>query len=77
MTARQFLQRNRIWLLVVAALLLIYSNGASLSQAIGIPYVKEGAFAVTLAVLLWFAISMFSTMSAAMKAQRKTGSAHE
>ena len=76
MTARQFLQRNRIWLLVVAALLLVYSNGAAISEATGIPYIKVGAFAVTLVVLLWLAIAMFSAMSAAMK-QRKAEGAHE
>lgn len=76
MTSRQFLQRNRIWFLVVAALLLIYSNGASLSEVTGIPHIKVGAFAVTLAVLVWFAIVMFSAMSAAMK-QHKAEGAHE
>lgn len=76
MTAHQFFRRNRIWLLVVAALLLVYSNGARISAATGVPYVKEGAFAVTLAVLLWFAFNMFSAMSAAMK-QRKAEGAHE
>ena len=76
MTARQFLQRNRIWFFVVAALLLVYSNGASIGEATGIPYVKVGAFAVTLGVLLWFAVSMFTAMSAAMK-QRKAEGAHE
>ncbi|RYD95898.1 MAG: hypothetical protein EOP61_18915, partial [Sphingomonadales bacterium] len=70
MTARQFLQRNRFWFFVVAALLLVYSNGASIGEALGIPYVKVGAFALTLAVLLWFAVNMFIAMSAAMKAQR-------
>jgi len=75
-TARQFLQRNRIWFLIVAALLLIYSNGASLSEATSIPHVKEGAFAVTLIVLLWVAFNMFNAMSAAMK-QRKAEGAHE
>ncbi len=76
MTAAQFLQRNRIWFLVVAGLLLVYANGASIGQAIGIPYVKEAAFAVTLAVLLWFAFNMFTAMSAAMK-QRKAEGSHE
>jgi hypothetical protein len=75
-TASQFFQRNRIWLLVVAALLLVYSNGARISAAIGVPYIKEGAFAVTLAVLLWFAFNMFSAMSVAMKQHKQKG-AHE
>lgn len=76
MTARQFLQRNRIWFFVVAVLLLVYSNGASIGEALGIPYLKVAVFAVTLGVLLWFAFNMFSAMSAAMK-QRKTEGAHE
>lgn len=76
MTARQFFQRNRIWLLVVAALLLVYSNGARITEATGIPHIKIGAFAVTLAVLLWFAFNMFSAMSSAMK-QRKSEGVHE
>lgn len=73
MTASQFFQRNRIWLLVVAALLLVYSNGARISAATGVAYIKEGAFAVTLAVLLWFAFNMFSAMSAAMKQRKQEG----
>lgn len=76
MTARQFLQRNRFWFFVVAALLLVYSNGARISEATGVPYVKEVAFAVTLAVLIWIAITMFGAMSAAMK-QRKAEGAPE
>jgi hypothetical protein len=75
-TAHQFFRRNRIWLLVVAALLLVYSNGARISEATGVPYVKEGAFVVTLTVLVWFAIAMFSAMSAAMK-QHKAEGVHE
>jgi hypothetical protein len=71
-TARQFFRRNRIVFLIVAALLLVYSKGAQLSELSGVPYVKEGAFAVTLAILLWLAFSMFSAMAAAMKAQHKS-----
>lgn len=73
MTASQFIQRNRIWLLVVAALLLVCSNGARISAATGVAYIKEGAFAVTLAVLLWFAFNMFSAMSVAMKQRKQEG----
>lgn len=72
MTARQFFRRNRIVFLIVAALLLVYSNGARLGEISGVPYVKEGAFALTLAVLLWLAFSMFTAMAVAMKPQRKS-----
>ena len=72
MTARQFFRRNRIVFLIVAALLLVYSNGARLGEISGVPYVKEGAFALTLAVLLWLAFSMFTAMSTAMREQRKS-----
>lgn len=72
MTARQFFRRNRIVFLIVAALLLVYSNGAGLGEISGVPYVKEGAFALTLAVLLWLAFGMFTAMAAAMKHQRKS-----
>lgn len=72
MTARQFFRRNRIFFLIVAALLLIYSNGARLGEISGVPYVKEGAFALTLAIMVWLAFNMFAAMSAAMKQQRKS-----
>ena len=72
MTARQFFRRNRIVFLIVAALLLVYSKGVQLTQLSGVPYIKEGAFAVMLAILLWLALSMFNAMSSAIKAQRKS-----
>ena len=39
MTARQFFQRYRIVLFVVAGLLLVYSNGSYLSEVSGVPFV--------------------------------------
>lgn len=72
MTARQFFRQNRVVFLIVVALLLVYSNGGRLGEMSGIPYVKEGAFALTLALLLWLAFSMFTAMTAAMKQQQKS-----
>ena len=71
MTARQFFQRSRVMLFVVAGLLLIYSNGSYLTQVSGVPFVKEGAFLLALTTILFLNIALFTAMFASMKARRK------
>lgn len=72
MTARQFFQRYRVVLFVVAGLLLVYANGSYLTEVSGVPFVKEGAFLLALVTILFLNIALFTAMFAGMKARRKT-----